>query len=56
MDAAVTAMGVKVLRTPVRSPRANSMCERLVGTIRRECLDFLIPFSERHLRHILLDG
>ena len=55
MDAAVTAMGVKVLRTPVRSPRANSVCERLVGTIRRECLDFMIPFSERHLRRILLE-
>ena len=55
MDAAVTAMGVKVLRTPVRSPRANSVCERLVGTIHRECLDFMIPFSERHLRRILLE-
>ena len=48
-------MGVKVLRTPMRSPQANAVCERLVGTIRRECLDFLIPFGERHLRRILLE-
>src|SRR5206468_7246151 len=48
-------MGVKVLWTPVRSPQANAVCERLVGTIRRECLDFLIPFGERHLRRILLE-
>ena len=34
---------------------ANAVCERLVGTIRRECLDFLIPFGELHLRRILLE-
>ena len=51
----MTAMGVKVLRTPLRAPQANAVCERLVGTIRRECLDFLIPFGERHLRRILLE-
>ena len=45
--------GLKVLRTPPRSPQANAYCERLVGTIRRECLDFLIPVSERHLRRLL---
>lgn len=55
LDSAVTAMGVKVLRTPFRSPQANAVCERLVGTIRRECLDFSIPFGERHLRRILLE-
>ena len=32
---------------------ANAFCERLIGTIRRECLDWLIPFNERHLRWIL---
>ena len=49
----VNALGVKVLRTPVRAPKANAFCERIVRTVRRECLDFLIPFSEAHLRHIL---
>jgi transposase InsO family protein len=51
----VRAMGVKVLRTPRRSPQANAYCERLLGTTRRECLDFLIPLSERHLRRVLLE-
>jgi len=49
----VTAMGVRLLKTPVRAPKANALCERLVGTIRRECLDFLIPFGERHLKRLL---
>ena len=37
----------------MRAPKANAYCERLVGTIRRECLDFMIPFNEKHLRRIL---
>jgi transposase InsO family protein len=53
LDRVVKAMGVRVLRTPVRSPKANALCERLVGTIRRECLDFLIPLNERHLKLVL---
>jgi len=51
--AALGAMGVRVLRTAIRAPQANAFCERLVGTIRRECLDFLIPLTEDHLRRIL---
>jgi transposase InsO family protein len=53
LDNAVTAMEVRVLRTPMRSPEANAICERLVGTMRRECLDFFIPVGERHLRQVL---
>jgi len=53
LDQTVAAMGVRVLRTPPQSPTANAACERLVGTIRRECLDFLIPLGQRHLKHIL---
>ena len=53
LDKQVTAMGVRVLRTPVRAPKANSFCERFGGTLRRECLDFLIPFNEPHLRLVL---
>ena len=53
VDEDVTAMGVRVLRTPVRAPKANSFCQRFGGTLRRECLDFLIPFNERHLKFVL---
>lgn len=53
LDAAVTAMGVRVLRTPAQAPQANASCERLLGTLRWECLDFPIPFGEDHLRRTL---
>jgi len=46
-------MGVRVLRTPLRAPQANAVCDRFGGTLRRECRDFLIPFHERHLKLIL---
>ena len=42
-----------MLKSPPRSPMANAICERVIGTIRRECLDWLIPLSESHLRSIL---
>jgi putative transposase len=50
--ARVTA-SVKTLRTPVRAPRANAFCERFVGSVRRECLDYLIVLSENQLRCVL---
>jgi transposase InsO family protein len=53
LDKAVADMGVRILRTSVRAPKANSVCERLVGTLRRECPDFIIPLGERHLRRTL---
>lgn len=52
LDKAVTRLGVRVLRTPVRAPQANAYGERLGGNLRRECLDFLIPLNEGHLRMI----
>jgi len=52
-DEALKGSGVRVLKTPVRAPKANAFCERLIGTIRRECLDYLIPINERHLKRIL---
>jgi putative transposase len=45
-------LGVEVLQTPARAPKANAFCERLVGTLCRECLDFLIPVSENHARRL----
>lgn len=53
VDQGVRNMGLRVLKTPVQTPIANSICERVIGTIRRECLDFVIPLNERHLFRIL---
>ena len=53
LDDSIRALGVQVLRSPVASPKANAICERVIGTARRECLDWLIPMSEAHLRAIL---
>jgi len=55
VDHAITAMGLAVVKTPLRAPQANAFCERLIGTIRRECLDFVIPWSERHVRSVLAE-
>ena len=42
VDEALSGFGLNVLKTPVRSPMANAHCERVIGTIRRECLDYMI--------------
>jgi transposase InsO family protein len=53
LDDSIKALGVEVLRSPVASPKANAICESVIGTVRRDCLDWLIPMSEAHLRAIL---
>ena len=45
--------GVRVIRTPVRAPRANAVAERWVRTVRAECLDDLLVVGRRHLERIL---
>jgi transposase InsO family protein len=55
VDQQLKAFGLQVLHTPARAPKANAHCERLVGTMRRECLDFMIPLGEKHLRRILAE-
>jgi transposase InsO family protein len=52
-DRVFTGNGTRVIKTPVRSPRANSLAERYVGTLRRECLDHVLIYGEQHLRRIL---
>ena len=46
-------MGIRDRPTAARSPWQNGYCERLIGSIRRECLDHVVIFGERHLRHVL---
>ena len=41
--------GTRILKSPVRAPRANAICERVIGTIRRECLDRMLILGRRHL-------
>jgi len=50
LDESIERLGVKVLKSPPHSPKANAICERVIGTIRHECLDWLIPLTESHLR------
>ncbi len=48
-----TAAGIRIIRTPVRAPRANAYAEKWVRTARRECLDQMLIIGDRHLRLIL---
>src|SRR5262245_28130889 len=53
LDQTIRNLALRVLKTPPHSPQANALCERLIGTLRRECLDFLLPLAAYHLRHLL---
>jgi transposase InsO family protein len=54
-DEVFAGNGTRVIKTPVRSPRANAFAERFVGTLRRECLDHVLILGERHLREFLAE-
>ena len=54
-DAVFQATGARILRSAVRVPRMNAICERLVGTLRRELLDRALILGERHLRAALTE-
>ena len=54
-DEVFAGNGMRIIKTPVRSPRANSFAERYVGTLRRECLDHLLIYGARHLRQMLAE-
>jgi len=54
-DEVLAGHGTRIIKTPVRSPRANSFAERYVGTLRRECLDHMLIYGERHLQRTLAE-
>ena len=49
----LTAAGTRIIKTPVKAPRANAIAERWIASARRECLDRLLITGERHLRLVL---
>jgi putative transposase len=53
LDQRVQHLGLKVLKTPPQSPQANALCERLIGTLRRECLGCVIPLTVHHVQRLL---
>jgi putative transposase len=52
-DAIFTADSIEIIKTPIQAPRANAICERWIGTLRRECTDRLLIYGEHHLRLVL---
>jgi putative transposase len=48
-----TAVSVRIVRTPIRAPRANAVAERWISSARREGLDRMLITGERHLRRVL---
>ena len=54
-DAVLTAEGIRILASPPQALGANAICERIVGTLRRELLDRLLIVNEHHLRQVLTE-
>jgi putative transposase len=54
-DAVFQATGAAILRTAVQAPRMNAICERLIGTLRRELLDRTLILNQAHLRAVLAE-
>jgi putative transposase len=52
-DAVLAAAGMRIIKTPVRAPRANAVADRWIASARRECLDRMLITGERHLRLVL---
>jgi putative transposase len=53
LDRSIRHLGLRVLKTPPCYPQANAIGERVLGTLRQEALDYVIPFTDTHLRRLL---
>jgi putative transposase len=54
-DSVFDAEGIQVMTTPPRAPRANAICERVIGTLRRELLDRILILGPGHLRRVMAE-
>jgi putative transposase len=54
-DAVFQAEGIRILASPPQAPRANAICERIIGTLRRELFDRLLIVNKHHLRRVLTE-
>ena len=54
-DAVLAAEGIRIVASPPQAPKANAICERMIGTLRREVLDRLLILNEQHLRQVLTE-
>ena len=52
-DAVLADVGIRVIKSPPQTPRANAVCERMIGTLRRELLDRTLIQGETHLLQVL---
>jgi putative transposase len=52
-ECAAKGAGMRVVRTAVLAPLMNSVCERLLGSVRRDCLEHIVILGERHIEHVL---
>jgi putative transposase len=52
-DQVLRSEGIRIVKTPVRAPKANAIAERFVRTVRSECLDWLLVLNRRHLERVL---
>jgi putative transposase len=50
---AAVGAGIELIHTPPYAPKANAICERFIGSVRRDCLDHILILSDKHLRKVI---